>query len=50
MTPSNYGVTATQTLFNGFQTANRTRQAESQVQAARETLARDRADACCSTR
>jgi outer membrane protein len=32
------GVTATQTLFNGFQTANRTRQAESQVDAARETL------------
>jgi outer membrane protein len=32
------GVTATQTLFNGFQTANRTRQAEAQVMAARETL------------
>ena len=31
MTPSSYGITATQTLFNGFQTANRTRQAESQV-------------------
>jgi len=30
--------TATQTLFNGFQTANRTRQAESQVMGARETL------------
>src|SRR5947208_4369382 len=26
-----FGATATQTLFNGFQTANRTRQAESQV-------------------
>src|SRR6478752_7088493 len=38
MTPSSLGVTATQTLYNGFQTANRTRQAESQVQAARETL------------
>jgi len=38
MTPSNLGVTGTQTLFNGFQTPNRTRQAESQVQAARETL------------
>ena len=38
MTPSNFGLTATQTLYNGFQTANRTRQAESQVQAARETL------------
>ena len=38
MTPNNYGITATQTLFNGFQTSNRTRQAESQVQAARETL------------
>ena len=29
---------ATYTLFNGFQTANRTRQAESQVDGARETL------------
>jgi outer membrane protein len=38
MTPNSYGVTATQTLYNGFQTANRTRQAESQVQSARETL------------
>src|SRR5512139_173548 len=38
MTPNSYGVTATQTLYNGFQTANKTRQAESQVQAARETL------------
>ncbi len=33
-----YGATGTQTLFNGFQTGNRTRQAESQVFAARETL------------
>src|SRR5215468_1081439 len=33
-----FGVTATQTLYNGFQTANRTRQAESQVAGARETL------------
>jgi outer membrane protein len=32
------GVTATQTLFNGFQTGNRTRQAEAQVLAGRETL------------
>jgi outer membrane protein len=32
------GATATQTLFNGFQTANHTRQAESQVMGARETL------------
>jgi outer membrane protein len=32
------GVTATQTLFNGFQTGNKTRQAESQVMGARETL------------
>jgi outer membrane protein len=32
------GAQATQTLFNGFQTANRTRQAESQVMGARETL------------
>src|SRR5207237_3380392 len=38
MTPSNVGITATQTLYNGFQTSNRTRQAESQVQAARESL------------
>ena len=36
--PRGYGVTATQTLLNGFQTANRTRLAESQVFAARETL------------
>src|SRR5439155_14024964 len=35
---SNFGLTTTQTLFNGFQTANRTRQAEGQVFAARETL------------
>jgi outer membrane protein len=35
---SNFGLTATQTLFNGFQTSNRTRQAEGQVFAARETL------------
>jgi outer membrane protein len=32
------GATATQTLFNGLQTANRTREAESQVMGARETL------------
>jgi outer membrane protein len=32
------GVSATQTLFNGFQTANRTRLAEGQVSAAREAL------------
>ncbi len=37
-TPRGFGATMTQTLFNGFQTANRTRQAESQVMAARETL------------
>ena len=36
--PVGGGVTVSQTLFNGFQTANRTRQAESQVLAARETL------------
>lgn len=37
---SPYGATATisQTIFNGFQTANRTRQAEAAVLAARETL------------
>lgn len=38
VSPMSYGLTATQTLFNGFQTGNRTRQAESQVMAARETL------------
>ncbi len=32
------GATATETLFNGFQTANKTRQAESQVMGARQTL------------
>ncbi|MBO0754681.1 MAG: TolC family outer membrane protein [Bradyrhizobiaceae bacterium] len=37
-TPRSVGVTGTQTLFNGFQTGNRTRAAESQVSAARETL------------
>jgi outer membrane protein len=36
--PRSVGATLTQTLFNGFQTANRTRQAESQSSAARETL------------
>lgn len=38
VTPYSVGVTATQTLFNGFQTANRTRAAESQVSGAREAL------------
>jgi outer membrane protein len=37
-TPYSLGVTGTQTLFNGFQTANRTRLAEGQVSAAREAL------------
>jgi outer membrane protein len=36
--PVSIGVTGTQTLFNGFQTANRTRAAESQVSGAREAL------------
>jgi outer membrane protein len=36
--PRTVGVTGTQTLYDGFQTGNRTRQAESQVGAARETL------------
>jgi outer membrane protein len=36
--PRTFGLSATQTLYNGLQTANRTRQAESQVFAARETL------------
>jgi outer membrane protein len=35
---SSFGVTTTQTLYNGFQTGNRTRQAEGQVLGARETL------------
>jgi outer membrane protein len=37
-TPSTVGITVQQTLFNGFQTANQTRAAESNVFAARETL------------
>jgi outer membrane protein len=36
--PTSVGATITQTLFNGFQTANRTRQAESAVLAARSNL------------
>jgi len=36
--PHSVGLTITQNLFNGFQTANRTRQAESQILAARATL------------
>ncbi len=36
--PRSAGVTASQTLFNGQQTANKTRAAESQVSAAREAL------------
>jgi outer membrane protein len=36
--PRAIGITGQQTLFNGFQTANRTRAAEGQVSAARETL------------
>ena len=36
--PRAVGATITQTLFNGQQTANRTRQAESQVSGAREAL------------
>jgi len=36
--PVSVGGTISQTLFNGFQTANKTRQAESQVLAARATL------------
>jgi outer membrane protein len=38
VTPWSYGATAQQTLFNGFQTANRTRAAESQVSSSREGL------------
>jgi outer membrane protein len=33
-----FGATATETLYDGLQTANRTREAESQVMGARETL------------
>ena len=36
--PFSTSISASQTLFNGFQTANRTRKAESQVLAARATL------------
>lgn len=36
--PKSVGATLTQTLYNGFQTGNRTRAAEAQVFAARETL------------
>jgi outer membrane protein len=36
--PRGIGITGTQTLFNGFRTANNTRLAEAQVFAARETL------------
>ena len=36
--PRSVGATITQTLFNGQQTANRTRAAESQVSGAREAL------------
>src|SRR5438309_6073395 len=36
--PRSIGATVSQTLFNGFQTANRTRAAESQVSGAREGL------------
>jgi outer membrane protein len=37
-TSRGFGAEATQTLYDGFQTANRVRQAESQVSGARETL------------
>jgi outer membrane protein len=36
--PRSVGLTATQTVYNGYQTANRTRAAESQVSGAREGL------------
>src|SRR5262249_2888603 len=41
---SSFGLTATQTLFNGFQTASRTRQAEGQVFSAPGDVAHDRPD------
>jgi outer membrane protein len=37
-TPQSYGATITQNVFNGFQTSNKTRQAEALVLAARESL------------
>ncbi len=37
-TPYSYGLTGTQTFYNGGQTGNKVRAAESQVSAARETL------------
>jgi outer membrane protein len=37
-TPVSLGASITQTLYNGFKTANQTREAESQVRAARATL------------
>ena len=37
--PHSVGLTATQTLFNGYRTGNKTRQAEAQVSAGRATLA-----------
>ncbi len=37
-TPYSAGATVTQTIYNGFQTANRTRAAEGQVSTAREAL------------
>ena len=46
--PFSVGLTMTQTLFNGFQTANRTRQAEAQVLSARATLPTP-CRPCCST-
>ena len=42
--PRSVGATVSQTLFNGQQTANRTRAAESQVSGAREALAGARTD------
>jgi len=38
LVPRAYNLTATQTIFNGFLTANTTRNAESQVKGSRETL------------
>lgn len=38
LTPRAFNLTVTQTIFNGFLTANSTRQAEAQVKGSRETL------------
>jgi len=48
--PFSTGITVTQTIFNGFQTANRTRQAEALVLAARALLHTNRANGAAQCR